>query len=102
MVKLTIKPRLEVNKWSLYWKTSMSTRTFMLDALTLDDVTHDGMTAKEIKAAVAKAIGLPPVETLHRLEEFVEPWELMCASARGERSERASDATGAATTTVDD
>ena len=23
-------------------------------------------------------IGLPPVESLHRLEEFVEPWELMC------------------------
>ena len=77
MVKVTIKPRLEVSKWSLYWKTAMCTRTFMLDTLTLDDVTHDGTTAKEIKAAVAEKIGLPPVETLHRLEEFVEPWELM-------------------------
>lgn len=32
-----------------------------------------------MKARVAEFIGLPPVETLHRLEEFVEPWELMCA-----------------------
>jgi len=31
-----------------------------------------------VKAKVAAFIGLPPVETLHRLEEFVEPWELMC------------------------
>ncbi len=55
----------------------MCTKTFMLDTLTLDDVTYDGTTAKEIKAAVAAKIGLPAVETLHRLEEFVEPWELM-------------------------
>ena len=94
MVKVTIKPRLEVSKWSLYWKTSMCTKTFMLDTLTLDDVTYDGTTAKEIKAAVAAKIGLPAVETLHRLEEFVEPWELMyvCAAARWDSSKRRAEA----------
>jgi|TARA_B100001540_G_scaffold282288_1_gene272949 hypothetical protein len=34
-----------------------------------------------VKAKAAEQIGLPPVSSLHRLEEFVEPWELMCVSA---------------------
>ncbi|ABO95643.1 predicted protein [Ostreococcus lucimarinus CCE9901] len=77
-MRVHIKPRLQQEKWSLYWKTSMSTRTFALDEFDLE-VKHDETTAKEVKARVAEFIGLPPVETLHRLEEFVEPWELMCA-----------------------
>lgn len=31
-----IKPRLQQEKWSLYWKTSMSTRTLCLDEFDLE------------------------------------------------------------------
>ena len=75
MVRLSIKPRLQKDKWSLYWKTSMATQTFSLDEFDLDvPVTT---TAKELKALVAKELGLAPVTSLLRLEGFEEPWELM-------------------------
>jgi|AntAceMinimDraft_12_1070368.scaffolds.fasta_scaffold42464_2 hypothetical protein len=76
-MKLLIKPRLQKDKWSLYWKTSMATRTHALDTLYLE-VDPTLMTGKELRAAVAKAVGLPAERDLCRLEGFKEPWELMC------------------------
>ena len=35
-MKVLIKPRLQKDKWSLYWKTSMATRTHALDDFELD------------------------------------------------------------------
>ena len=79
---VTVKPRLQKDKWSLYWKTSMMTRTEALDPFTLD-VAPDA-TAAQLKAAVAARLGWPPVEELVRLDGFVEPWEL-CACRGVER-----------------
>ena len=59
----------------------MSTRTLALDDVDVD-VDATTMTAKGLKAKVAAMIGLPPVESLHRLEEFVEPWELIMYKGR--------------------
>ena len=79
MVLLAIKPRLQKEKWSLYWKCSMATRTFYLDEFDLDvDITK--VTARELKKQIAERVGLPPVKDLFRLEGFQEPWELMCVS----------------------
>lgn len=78
---MRIKPRLQQEKWSLYWKTSMATRTFALDEFDLD-VDELKMTARELKAMVMERVGLPSVDTLHRLEEFVEPWELIMYNGR--------------------
>ena len=47
-MRVHIKPRLQQEKWSLYWKTSMSTRTFALDEFDLE-VKHDETTAKEVR-----------------------------------------------------
>lgn len=75
-MRVVIKPRVQKDKWSLYWKTSMVTRTETLDEFALE--VDPGTTAKELKARVASELGWPPVEQLLRLEGFVEPWELCC------------------------
>lgn len=75
-MRITIKPRVQKDKWSLYWKTSMVTRTEALDEFSLD--VEPTTTAKELKARVATELGWPPVDQLLRLEGFVEPWELAC------------------------
>lgn len=74
-MKLLIRPRVQRDKWSLYWRTSMATRTDLLDPLELElPPTATGAAAK---AAVAAALGWPPVGGLLRLEGFEEPWELL-------------------------
>ena len=78
-MKVLIKPRLQKDKWSVYWKTSMATRTLSLDSFELD-VDPEKVTGKELRATVAEAIGFQPEKTLCRLEGFVEPWELACLS----------------------
>jgi hypothetical protein len=75
-MKLQIKPRLQKDKWSLYWKTSMATKTISLDSFELD-VDAAACTAKQLRALCAETIGLPPVGDLVRLEGYEEPWELM-------------------------
>ena len=75
-MKVHILPRLQKDKWSLYWKTSMATQTQVLDDFDLD-VDEKKATAKQLRREVAKTIGLPAEKTLCRLEGFVEPWELM-------------------------
>ena len=35
-MRLHVKPRLQQEKWSLYWKTSMATRTFALDEFDME------------------------------------------------------------------
>ena len=73
-MKVQVKPRLQKDKWSLYWKTSMCTKTELLDALDLE--LPDAATVAQLKAAVCEALGWSPVGGLLRLEGFEEPWEL--------------------------
>ena len=73
-MKVLIKPRIQKDKWSLYWKTSMNTKTELLDEFELE--LDAGASVAALKAAVSRALGWPPVEGLLRLEGFVEPWEL--------------------------
>jgi hypothetical protein len=47
-MRVHVKPRLQQEKWSLYWKTSMATRTFALDEFDME-VEHDKTTAKEVR-----------------------------------------------------
>ena len=74
MMRVVIKPRVQKDKWSLYWKTSMMTRTEMLDEFSLE--VAPATTARELKVRVAEHLGWQPVDSLLRLEGFVEPWEL--------------------------
>lgn len=73
-MKLLIKPRVQKDKWSIYWKCSMSTKTEYLDEFTVDATPT--MTAAKLKAAVAETCGWEPVDSLMRLDGFEEPWEL--------------------------
>jgi|APGre2960657444_1045066.scaffolds.fasta_scaffold00476_12 hypothetical protein len=75
-MQLLVKPRVQKDKWSLYWKTSMATKTEVLDEFQLE--VEPGMTAAALKARVAERLGWAPVMELLRLEGFEEPWEL-CA-----------------------
>jgi len=74
-IKLTVKPRVQKDKWSLYWKTSMVTKTEALDDLTFE-VDPTTLTSAGLKAKVSETFGWPPVDELLRLEGFEEPWEL--------------------------
>jgi len=47
-MRVRVKPRLQQEKWSLYWKTSMATRTFALDEFDME-VEHDKTTAKQVR-----------------------------------------------------
>ena len=55
-------------QWSLYWKTSMATKTEILDPLELE--VESTITASALKALVAKQLQWEPVEELLRLEGF--------------------------------
>lgn len=51
-MKITVKPRVQKDKWSLYWKTSMMTKTEMLDEFVIDCPDPAAMTATQLKAKV--------------------------------------------------
>lgn len=36
MVNITLQPRIQKDKWSLYWKESMATKTEAFDPITLE------------------------------------------------------------------
>jgi hypothetical protein len=73
-MKVLIKPRIQKDKWSLYWKTSMCTKTELLDEFELE--LDDTASIEALKTAVMRALGWPPVAGLLPLEGFEEPWEL--------------------------
>ena len=73
-VKLTVRPRIQKDKWSLYWKESMSTKTEELDDVVVK-VDPDSMTVKELMAKVADVSKWAPVDSLLRLDGFDDPWE---------------------------
>lgn len=73
-VKLTVRPRIQKDKWSLYWKESMSTKTEELDDVVVK-VDPDSMTVKELMAKIADVSKWAPVDSLLRLDGFDDPWE---------------------------
>ncbi|CAL8471071.1 g10613 [Coccomyxa elongata] len=72
-LQLIIKPRVQKDKWSLYWKESMETKTELLEdmKLALPATTRVAEMQKEIE----KKLGWEPTSKLERLEGFKDPWE---------------------------
>jgi hypothetical protein len=68
---VTVRPRLQKDKWSLYWKESMSTKTELLEDLTLE--LAPGATPADALAALAAKQGWAPAEQLLRLEGEERP-----------------------------
>ena len=73
-VKMTVRPRIQKDKWSLYWKESMSTKTEELQDVTLK-IDPSNMTVDALLAKVAEMHNWEPVDSLLRLDGFEEPWE---------------------------
>jgi len=67
-MRLIVKPRIQKDKWSLYWKTSMCTKTELLDPLEVE--VEPSTTAKALKVRVAAMLQWEPVDELLRLEGF--------------------------------
>lgn len=80
-IALTIRPRIQKDKWSLYWKESMSTKTDCLDELKLK-VDPAATTPDQLLALVAKEKGWSSSQDLLRLEGFNDPWERVIFQGR--------------------
>lgn len=62
-----VRPRLQRERWSLYWKETMATQTELLDDITLD-LDPSSATGADLLSAVAKQLGWQPVDELLALE----------------------------------
>jgi hypothetical protein len=73
---VTVRPRLQRESWSLYWRESMATETAMLPDV---DVAVSGLppdaTVRDALAAAAAKCGWPAASALVRLEGFELPFE---------------------------
>ncbi|KAI3425284.1 hypothetical protein D9Q98_009051 [Chlorella vulgaris] len=79
-LQLTVLPRLQRDKWSLYWKESMATVTELLDECSLDISAE--ATGGDLLKAVAKRQGWQPADDLLRLEGFTDPWDRLLFKGR--------------------
>ncbi|GAX75736.1 hypothetical protein CEUSTIGMA_g3179.t1 [Chlamydomonas eustigma] len=77
---VTVRPRLQVERFSLYWKEPLSTETIVQEdvQLLLDCDTSIENVLKEIAAK----LGWPSVDDLQRLDGFKDPWERVITMGR--------------------
>ena len=79
-VDLTVLPRVQKEKWSLYWLESMATRTECLDPLPLKVKSSDKV--GEVQSQIAAQFGWQPAKDLLRLKGFEAPWERVLFEGR--------------------
>jgi len=77
---LTIRPRLQIERFSLYWKEPLSTETIVQEdiQMLLDCSTLLTTVLKDIAAR----LGWPSVDDLQRLDGFKDPWERVIFKGR--------------------
>jgi hypothetical protein len=68
-----VRPRLQRESWSLYWKESTNTETVCLEDLSL--TLEPNSTVSDLLTAVGERLGWQPSTSLTRLEGFKAPWE---------------------------
>jgi len=73
-VEVLVRPRIQKDKWSLYWKESMATKTEELQDMKLK-VDPGSTTVGDLLKKVAEKQGWAPAEKLLRLEGFNDPWD---------------------------
>eukprot|EP00884_Botryococcus_braunii_P007268 jgi/Botrbrau1/16542/Bobra.0256s0001.1 len=71
---LTVKPRLHKDKWSVYWKEAMETKTDVLEEFQLK--VSPATKISEIHEEVRKRFKWELPASLERLEGFKEPWDV--------------------------
>lgn len=72
-MRVRVKPRLQQEKWSLYWKTSMATRTFALDEFDME-VEHDKTTAKQVRERQRRWWSVGLTRCIDESESDVADW----------------------------
>ncbi|CAG9463551.1 unnamed protein product [Pedinophyceae sp. YPF-701] len=72
-MRVTVRPAVERQRFSLYWKEVMQTATDLLEPVEVE--IDDAGTVKDLRDAVASKLGWQPAGELLRLEGFTEPWE---------------------------
>ncbi|KAK9829641.1 hypothetical protein WJX72_007044 [[Myrmecia] bisecta] len=80
LMQLTIRPRIQKDKWSLYWKESMETKTELLEEYTVQVDSASTVTA--LQKEVSQKLKWEPVDNLLRLEGFKDPWEFSVYKGR--------------------
>ncbi|DBB00461.1 TPA: hypothetical protein ACH3X3_002175 [Trebouxia sp. C0006] len=79
-VKVTLQPRIQKDRWSMYWKESMATKTDSFEAITVEaDV---NTTVGKLQQELAEKLKWQPVDSLVRLEGFKGPWEFAVFKGR--------------------
>ncbi len=73
-MSLTIQPRLQTERFSLYWKEPLTTETRCLSSFVMD-VPDKTATLQSILEAAAERLGWAPVKDLQRLDGFKDDWE---------------------------
>merc|ERR1711977_375754 len=71
-ISVTVQPRVQREKWSLYWKESMMTKTDLLDPIVLK-VDEKSTKVEDLLQMVSARMSWPPKADLLRLEGFEEP-----------------------------
>lgn len=80
MVIITVKPRQQIETWSLYWKESLNTKTSCLPEISLE--IEENETLAQLMSLAARRLGWQPVEHLSRLPGFVSPFERVIQHGR--------------------
>ncbi|PSC67370.1 bi-major isoform [Micractinium conductrix] len=79
-LQLRVQPRVQRDKWSLYWKESMATVTEMGEECALE--VDAEATPEEVLKALAEKLGWQPADSLLRLEGFEDAWERLLFKGR--------------------
>lgn len=79
-VNVTLQPRVQKDKWSLYWKESMATKTEAFESMAL--VADVNTKVCDLHQHVAEQLGWASVDKLERLEGFRDPWEFAVCRGR--------------------
>jgi hypothetical protein len=73
-VQLTIRPRIQKDKWSLYWKESMATKTESVEDIVLN-VDPATTTIKQLLGRIAAEKKWTAADDCLRLDGFNDPWD---------------------------
>merc|ERR1719248_479023 len=80
-ISLTVQPRVQREKWSLYWKESMMTKTDVLDPVVLS-VDENKTKVGDVLQMVSTRMSWPAKQELLRLEGSRSPGRHACSTER--------------------
>merc|ERR1712025_950454 len=75
-ISLTVQPRIQREKWSLYWKESMMTKTDVLDPVVLK-VDEKNTKVADVLQMLSTRMSWPEKQTLLRLGGLRAEWQRM-------------------------